>query len=226
MISKGTSKAHSWFITIQMTNMENAGWSSEDYKNPKWLANAIKDLWENSGRDRRCAVAICVSEAGLYHAHVAAYSKGATTFNSVRKIFYDAHIEPQLGGKKELVAYIKKEGKYAEKGEKVLLIMGEENVADRQGIRTDLDEFQRMIDAGMTPNEIFSCSIHAVKHRQTIKEYYYIKRKNETPSIRDITTIWHVGKTGCGKSYSRIGLQQKYGEDSLYFLTDYQAGGI
>lgn len=33
---------------------------------------------------------------------------------------YQSHVEPQLGGKKELTAYLLKQGKYAEKNEKIL----------------------------------------------------------------------------------------------------------
>lgn len=219
-------KFHSWVITFQIANMIKAGWSANNYLNHEWLANALNDLWVNSGKGRTSAVAVCTSSTGLYHAHIAAYSEGATTFKAVKKIFYDAHVEPQYGGKKELSAYLKKDGKYAEKGETVHYILNEENVADVQGKRSDLDEIQKMLDAGMTPEDVFSMGLYTLKYRAMIREYFFLKQKQATPLKREIKVIWHVGETGSGKSYSYITLAEQRGEKKIYFMTDYLNGGL
>lgn len=219
-------KCHSWFVTFQEANMVKAGWPPENYKSPEWLANSLNNLWENSGKERTCAVAVCTSATGLYHAHIAAYSKGATTFNSVKKIFFDAHIEPQYGGKKELSDYIAKEGKYAEKGETVHFILNIENVSYSQGKRSDLDEIQVMIDAGMTPNEIMRENIQNRKFEKIIKGAYFDKRMRETPPKRDVNVIWHTGESRTGKSYTYVNLVKMHGEESVYLLSDYSIGGL
>lgn len=218
-------RARSFVVTMQVQNMKNLGWEEEDYKNPEWLANAIIFLWENSGRDRTCAVSVCRSRDGLYHAHIAAYSN-TTTLRNVAGIFGGSHTEPQLGGKKELSDYVQKLGKYAEKDEEVLYTANLDAIQDRQGQRTDLDEVYALIQEGLTPSQIFAQNIHFWKYEKIVRSAYMEKRNRETPIHRNVNVVWHVGSSGSGKTYTFMKLVEQYGEDHVYFLNDYSNGGF
>lgn len=141
------TKSHGWVATIQEENMKKAGLSEEEYKNPQELAFTFINKWVTSGKGREAGIAICLSENGCYHAHMACYGN-VTTLKNVAKILHDAHVEPQVGRKKELRAYLLKEGKYEEKGEKVLYVEGLDCIQDNQGHRSDIDEISDMLESG------------------------------------------------------------------------------
>ena len=218
-------KARSFVVTMQVQNMRNLGWEEEDYKNPEWLANAIIFLWENSGRDRTCAVSVCRSRDGLYHAHIAAYGN-TTTLRNVAGIFGGSHTEPQLGGKKELSDYIQKLGKYAEKDEEVLYTANLDAIQDRQGQRSDLQEAALLIEEGLTPSMIFEQNVNFWKIEPWIRKMYMAKRRKETPVMRDVKVFWHVGESGSGKTYTFVQLVEQHGEDKVYLMSDYEKGGL
>ena len=106
-------------ITVHIKNMENVGLDKKEYENPEYLAEYLVSLWENSGKGRKAGVVVCVSKEGLYHAHMACYGN-TTTLKKVSEILGNAHVEPQMGGKKALKGYLLKEGKNESKGEQVL----------------------------------------------------------------------------------------------------------
>lgn len=218
-------KSRAWIGTVQVKNMEKAGLSEENYRNPQFLAKFLMDTWSQSGKDRTAGVSICVSAGGLYHAHVALYGN-LTTLKNVSRIMYDSHIEPQLGGKKELVGYLTKEPPYDESGETVLYTYGLENIQDRQGNRSDLEEIQEMLDSGMTPNEIMRVDIKYRRNERIIRGAFFDKRFCETPIKRDVRVFWHTGESRTGKSYTCKKLAEKYGEENIYLMSDYNIGGL
>ena len=139
------TKSRCWIVTIQEENMKKAGLSEEEYKNPQELAFTFINKWVTSGKGREAGIAVCLSESGCYHAHMACYGN-TTTLHNVAKILYDSHTEPQVGRKEQLKAYILKEGKYEEKNEKILYSEGLDCIQDNQGKRTDLDEIEEMLN--------------------------------------------------------------------------------
>ncbi len=74
------TKGRAFVATVQIKNMASMGMSEEEYKNPEYLANFLTSLWEDSGKGRSCAVAVCMSADGLYHAHMALYGNTTTLF--------------------------------------------------------------------------------------------------------------------------------------------------
>jgi len=166
------TKGRCWMVTVQVANMEKAGLTKEQYEDPDYLADYLCELWEASGKNRKAGVAVCVSLRGLYHAHIACYGN-TTTLKKVSDIFFQSHVEPQLGGKSELRAYLLKEGEYAEKGEQVLCHKGIENIAEpQQGNRSDLDEIEELLNSGATPDEIFEAAFRYRKYEKMIKAAY------------------------------------------------------
>ena len=149
-----TTTARSWMVTVQIKNMIKSGLTEEQYKNPEILADCFIKLWENSGKGRKAGIAVCESKDGLYHAHMACYGN-TTTLKRVSDVLFQSHVAPVLGTKRQLLQYLKKEGKYADKDEKVLYVKNLENVEDNQGKRNDLDDIEQLLEGGYTPEQIF-----------------------------------------------------------------------
>lgn len=218
-------KARAWIGTLHIANMEKAGLKEEEYKNEEFLAKFLINAWEKSGKNRVCAIAVCISASGCYHAHGSFYGN-LTTLGNVSKIMFDSHIEPQMGGKKELKSYLLKQPPYDEKGEKVLYTEGLENIQDNKGKRSDLDDIAELLDRGMTPTEIMEEKFSYRKYDKMIKSAFIDKRIKETPLIKEMYNEWHVGASGSGKTYYYYQLCEKYSPESIYMATDFESGGF
>ena len=218
------TRGRCWIGTVHITNMEKAGLQKQEYENPEYLAEYLAGLWENSGKNRKAAVAVCVSLNGCYHAHIACYGN-TTTLKKVSDILCQSHIEPQLGGKEQLKAYLLKEGEYEEKGKQVLCTRGMDGIEDRQGRRNDLDEIGELLENGCTPEEIFETSFRFRKYEKMVKAEYIARRIRETPQIKEMWNEYHWGKSGTGKTYTYIKLCEKYSPDEVYLCSDYANSG-
>jgi hypothetical protein len=218
-------KGRAWIGTVHIANMEKAGLRKEQYKNPEYLARFLSDTWETSGKNRVCGVAVCISQSGCYHAHMALYGN-LTTLGNVSKIMFNAHIEPQLAGKKELKNYLLKEAPYDEKGEQVLYTEGLENIENNKGRRSDLNEIAELLEKGLTPIEIMGENFTYRKYEKMIKSAYIDRRIKETPLIKDMHNEWHVGASGTGKTFYYCQLCEKYSPENIYMATDFESGGF
>lgn len=218
MIDK--DKCRSWFCV----------WNNpqEAYPNlePSEIAESVLELWVHEHPTRSGAVAYCISEKGLIHLHMVLEDSNQSRFSALKKIFPSAHLEPTKGNKEQAEDYIHKRGKFSEKGEQVLYIAKYGVIKGAQGQRKDLEVIQDMIDKGSTPNQIMSLNIAYRRYDKLIKDAYFEKRNQETPFLREITVIWHVGRSGSGKTYSIVDLVNQHGEDFVYLVSDYQTGGL
>lgn len=219
------TKNRAWVATVQISNIEKAGLSKNEYESPEYLAEFLCDRWENSGKGRVAGVAICISNKGLYHAHMALYGN-LTTLKNVAKIMYDSHIEPQLGGKKALKGYLLKEPPYDEKGEQVLFTKGLDNVKEFQGKRSDFEEIEDLLEQDYTPSQIME-NFSYRRYEKMIKSAFIDKKLKDTPLIKqNKKTIWVVGDSGTGKTFYYAKLCEKYGAENIYLATDYENGGL
>lgn len=214
------TRGRSWVGTIHKTNMESAGLTKEQYENPEYLADFFINLWENSGKGRQAGISVCLSKDGCYHAHIVCYGN-TTTLKKVSDILYQAHVEPQLGGKEALKLYLLKEGKYEEKGEQVLFSRGLDAIQDEQGKRNDLEEIEALLDGGCTPEEIFAESFRYRKYEKMIKSDFLARRIRETPLIKDMHNEYHWGSSGSGKTYTYYKLCEQYSPSDVYLCNDY-----
>lgn len=218
------TRGRCWMGTIHIANMVKAGLTKEQYENPEYLADFFISLWENSGKGRKAGIVVCVSLDNCYHCHIACYGN-TTTLKKVSDVLFQSHIEPQLGGKEQLKAYILKEGKYAEKGEQILCSKGLDAIEDKQGSRNDLEEIERLLDEGYTPEQIFDESFRYRKYEKMIKSHYLRKRIKETPLMKDMWNEYHFGCSGSGKTYTYIRLCEKFNSDDVYMCNDYANSG-
>lgn len=216
------TRNRSWICTIQEKNMKKAGLTKEQYSDPEQVADFFVSLWENSGKGRKAGIAVCESAEGLYHAHMACYGN-TTTLKKVSDILFQSHVEPIMG-KAQLLPYLRKEGKYAEKGEKVIYTQNLEAVEEEQGSRHDLDVIEELLNSGATPEEIFEISFRYRKYDKMIKSAYLDKRIKETPLVKDMWNEYHWGRAGTGKTYTYVKKMEEH-PDEVYLCNDYANSG-
>lgn len=222
------TRSRAWTAVVHIQNMENMGLGEDEYKNPEFLAQHLTDLWNTSGKGRTSAAAVCVSADGLYHAHMALYGN-TTTLGNVAKILFNSHVEPQLGGKSQLQAYLLKEGKYAEKGEAVLCVRDIDKVQDVPGKRGDLEEIEEMLIKGFTPQQILDTNFQYYKYEKMILHAYADMRLSTAPVKHKIYVEYHLGSSGTGKTYFYEQLCKEKGVENIYLMTDYDnnaSGGL
>lgn len=231
-MSKDVSK--SWFCVFNNPH-ERLRPNGEFYSSdPQICCEQLRDEWilDSDGvliPGRSGAWAYCISAEGLRHIHMILEDTKAMRFSAVKNSYAQGmHFEPTKGSKSEAEGYIKKIGKWAEKGEDILYteIYGE--IKGNQGSRNDLSQIEDLIMQGMTPSQIMDSNFSFRKYEKMIKDAFYSKRAKETPPFRDVKVIWHVGEAGSGKSYNYVKLcnDPAVGEDKIYLLTDYDSGGF
>lgn len=195
---------------------------------PEEMVQKVIELWCSEGYpDRSCGVNYEVGDSGNKHMHMVLEDPAKVRFTAIQKLFPGIHIERTRGSKEEAEAYIKKTGKFEEKEHTIIVpavIKGQ--IKANQGSRRDLEIIQDYIDSGLTPNEIFDKDIRFRKDERLVKSQYFRKRFKETPIHREVKVYWHVGESGCGKSYSYVDLCSSVGRDNIYFLNDYESGGF
>lgn len=218
------TRGRAWVVTVQITNMQNLGLTEEQYNSPEKLADFLIKHWENSGKDRSAAVAVCVSEHGLYHAHLALYGN-STTLKRVAELFGNSHVQPQLGGKKQLTDYLVKEKIHADKKEQVLCTKNLDVIQDAQGNRSDLKQIELLINQGNTPEQIFEMSFSFRRYEKMIKQAYLSKRIKDMGVTKEMHNEYHFGESGTGKTNTYIKLCEKYGRGNIYLCTDYSNNG-
>ncbi len=223
-----TLRGRAWVSTVHIKNMESMGMTETEYRNPEYLADFLIHLWNESGKGRTSAVAVCESKDGCYHAHMALYGN-TTTLKNVANILMGSHCEPQLGGKAELTLYLLKQGKYAEKDEKILYVKDIEAIQDVKGKRNDLDTIEELLVEGMTPQEILDTNFAFYKYEKMILHAYTDMRIRAAPVREAIYCEFHVGESSTGKTFYYEQLCEKHGVDNIYVLTDYDnnaSGGL
>lgn len=191
----------------------------------------LKQEWIGDNPLRKGWWAYCISASGLPHVHMILEDSGACRFTKVKKAYPVAHLEPTKGNKAQVLSYIKKEPPFDEKGEQILAYTSYGNIEGKKRFTFSntnevLATIELLIEEGKTPNQIMAEDIKLRREESLIKKCYFAKRYRETPPIRNVKVFWHCGDAGSGKSYSYISLCQKYGDDLVYFFSDYANKGV
>ena len=225
MAFKPDTKARCWMVVVHVSSLKKLGITDDRLNDYEYIADVVSNAWIDSGNNRTCAVIVCISADDVLHVHVAAYGP-PTTLRYVAKTLGNAHVEPQLSGKKKLTDYLLKRGEFEEKGEKILYSMCVENIQDAQGHRNDLDEISFLLQEGATPQQIFDKNFKYRKYDAMILKAYFDLRAASMPLIKDMDNYWHWGRGRTGKSHVYVELCEKYGRENIYFMTDFQNGGL
>ncbi len=194
---------------------------------PDELVNLALDMWCTDYPQRSAGVNYEIGDSGTPHMHMILEDPAKTRFSAVQKLFPGIHIEPTRGTKADAENYIFKRGKFAEKEHTIVvpaIIRGE--IKAQKGKRNDMRIIDEMIEQGKKPSEIMEMGIYYRQFEKYIKAQYFDKRFKETPMYRNVNVFWHVGESGSGKSYTQMELYEKYGEDEVYLMTDYENGGF
>lgn len=211
----------SWFLTF--ANPEEHGYTGT----PEEILYKMRDEYIQDSETRSGAWAYCISADGFKHVHMVLEDCKAMRFTYIKNNFYKgANIQETKGSRKQALDYIHKRGAFAEKGETVEAIVFHGDINGRQGQRRDLADIYKRLEAGETPQDIITDSPKEYIHLDVIKRMYYDIRSSNTPIVRPIKVIWHTGKSGSGKSYSRIDLARLHGEEQIYYLTAFNSGAF
>lgn len=175
--------------------------------------------------------AYCISSQGTPHIHMVLEGSGAMRFTAIKKIYNKAHIEATKGNKKQVLAYMKKEPPFDEKGEEIVCFTMHGNIEGRsrfelKNLNDTLEAIDRLIEEGLTPNQIMAENLRFRKEEGLVRKAYFYKRYKETPPQREVKVIWHLGDSGSGKSYTYVRLCEELGDDNVYFFTDYANKGV
>ena len=214
------SISKSWFAVLN--NPEEHGYEGT----PQEICEKLQDEWISMHKDGSGAWAYCISATGVPHVHMVLEDKDAMRFSAVKKSYAAGmHFEGTKGTKDQAEAYITKQPPYDEAGEKVVCIIYLGEIKGRQGKRTDLEEIKEMIDAGLTPSQIFDAKFTARRYEKIVYAAFWHKRAKETPTYRDISVHYVFGPAGSGKSYGYVQLCEQQGEHNVYLMTDYSNNG-
>ena len=195
----------------------------EHMTNEDICRQTVETFCNSSGKS--AAVLYCVSAAGLEHIHAVFCGVNQLRLTTLKKFLGSAaHIEITRGDKTQVEAYINKTGKFEEKGEAILAKCQIGELKGRQGQRTDIERIRDMIDEGLSWQDIVRSDDRFFQSKMTalIKNMYFDKRKQETPFKRTVNVHWLIGESGSGKTGVVFDLIEKYGEDNVYIVSDYQ----
>lgn len=206
----------SWFITFN--NPEEHGYTGT----PEEICERIVSEWASRSDTAVCACTYCIAANGLKHCHVVAEDVKPMRFSAIKKSFLiGCHLEPTKGSKRQAEDYIYKRGVFAEKGEEILYMSSNGDIKGNQGARTDLEGYYKRIQAGESLKSIFADTPKAYAHKNVLLSMYNDIHSANVPDVKNMKVIWHVGKSGTGKSYERILLNTLYGKENIYHVTDY-----
>lgn len=191
------------------------------------IVNKAISLWVENKPKRTCAVSYELADTGTPHLHLVLEDPAKSRFSALQKLYPGIHIKETQGTKAEVLDYMYKVGKHAEKNHTIVIppvFHGEINakLSKQDNI---LDSIQDMIQEGYTPKEIMRLDIRYRKHEVLIKKAYFDKRNLETPPIRNVNIRYHVGESGTGKSYTYVNLCEELGEEAIYLVSDHSENG-
>lgn len=216
---KKDTVSKSWFCVFN--NPEEHGYNGT----PVEIVERLREEWTSGSPTRTGAWLYCISAEGLKHVHMVLEDEKAMRFSAIKKGYaVGMHFAPTKGTKEQAEDYIRKRGKFEEKGEQIIAQTQHGEIKGAQGKRRDLEVLEELIELGYTPTQIYDLNIRYRNHANIVKSHYVRKRDKETPIMRDVTCYWHVGASGSGKSYNMKKIIEERGEDSLYLISDYENG--
>ena len=220
---KKDTVSKSWFVTFNYP--ADHGYPGE----PQDVVERVLDDWMSICPSGSCAASYCISSSGMPHLHLVLEDVKAMRFSFLKNNYSPckdggSHIEPTKGSKEQAEDYMKKRGKFSEKGETVVYTSQRGEIRANRGKRRDLEIIGDMLDSGSTPSQILSQNIAFRQYEDIIKSAFFDKKRQSTPFIRSVKVFYHVGLSGSGKSYTAQKLMEKHGEQNVFFVSQYANG--
>lgn len=204
----------SWFCIFN--NPELHGYPGT----PEEICNSLMQEWTLNEPKRSGYWAYCISAEGLKHVHMVLEDIKSMRWTAVKASYaLGMHFVPTKGTKKEVLSYIRKEGKFEEKGEEVVYTCQFGDVVGHQGKSgVMLDAYDRMLEDNISFSSL-------LKENPLLYKDYNMYRQMECDIMaekiceeRKVEVVWHYGLAGSGKSYSVAFLQD------VYRVTHYKRG--
>lgn len=163
-------------------------------------------------------------EENTPHTHIFIYSKNPIMFSTIKKRFYQAHIEKAQGTCQQNRDYIRKEGKYLDSDKK------ETNLSEtfkefgimpieRVPTKNISEQVLEMIKDGKSNLEIveaFPSFITKFTHLDKARQIY--KEKQYSQEFRDLEVTYIYGETETGKTRF---VMDNYGYQNVYKVSNY-----
>lgn len=211
------------FVVLWDKSIENMGikvnWNDLDYMQAQ-LETAFRD----SSESFYATICKAGNEQGKgHHVHLAISYDKARRLSAIAKELGNAHTEMMRGTKEEAIAYVNKEGKYAEKDETVLAHIGKaSSVTDNSGQRIDYKAIQKdiedgLINAGNLRVKALELAGSNPTTTDKIERLYLqtIRAKADKTNGRNVKVTYVEGRTGTGKTH--LAIEQAKGD---YFIAD------
>lgn len=212
--------SRSWFAVFN--NPDQHGYTGT----PEEICHRLRDEWCTTST-RTGAWLYCISAEGLHHVHMVLEDVKSMRFTAIKNAYaIGMHFEATKGTKAQVEAYINKTGVFEEKGEQIIYCCKHGELRGTDGKTSELKSIYSLIEQGLTPKEVLQCNPNYYRYSTYIKQMFYDKRDRETPIVRDVLVVWHTGESGSGKSFSRIDLADKVGEDNIFYLTAFGNGAF
>lgn len=165
-----------------------------------------------------------VGENKTPHTHIYTCFKSRVRFQTIKKHFPTAHIEPAHGNVQSNIDYIKKSGKWeqSEKAETTIRGTYEEwgTVPLQKGTNTDMQELYQLIEAGYSNSEILAINNDYILNIEKLDRVRTTLLTEKFKNIRrlDLKVIYISGATGTGKTRSVL---DTHGDSNVYRVSDH-----
>lgn len=165
-----------------------------------------------------------IGSEGTLHTHIYIEAENPIKFQTVKKMFYHAHIESAKGTAQQNRDYIRKEGRYinTDKKETNLSATFEEwgeMPLERKSQKSQSEQIVEMIKSGANDVEIleaFPSAYSKFPHIERVRQKFLEERfKSEFRKV-DVVYIW--GSTGVGKTRK---VMEEFGYENVYKVTNY-----
>lgn len=191
--------ARTFFIVIHEKSLVNMG-IEPTWENPSALQKALESAIDDI--DGKHYSAICISADGRYHIHTVVTFEKPKRATSVAKLLGNCHVEEMRGTKEQAAAYINKDGKFEEKGEKIFAKFGSiESIQNNSGKRTDLSAFDAAaLTDGFNINQWILDYTKTEREAQSFERRFYRLLEAHAAAWRKVSVTYVEGKTGSGKT--------------------------
>lgn len=234
--------SRSWFAVLNISSLYNNDDIAKSEKqieianqirkmfeglSPEEIVDKAIDIWCTNKPYRTCAVNYEIGDTGNEHLHLVLEDPSKCRFSAIQKLYPGIHLEKTRGSKEQAEDYILKRGQFAEKDHTVVVpARFKGQIKANRGSRTDLIIIEELIEKGITPSEIMNISIEYRKYERIIKSAFFAYHIKNVPVKREVKVYWHTGESGSGKSYEYVKLSEEHGEGNIYFMSDYETGGL
>lgn len=191
--------ARTWFLTIMEKSFDNLNLGVSFDENHCQEIGQVLLSYCMDELHYKVIGTCCVSAKDKFHLHLVVTCPSPIRLTGISKKLGNAHVEPMRGTKEQSLDYIRKLGKFEDKGETVLYEFGtsngiENNVSNIDQVASDLTI---SLDQYFFDNHIYDDDSR--KKFRNCRESYCKSKFNHC--TRDIDVIWITGESGKGKSH-------------------------